>query len=60
MKMAVFWVIGPCRLVEVFIALMMEAVRTSETLVNVYQSTMRYNPEDCHIKYFIIGFVTRR
>jgi hypothetical protein len=28
------------------IALMMEAARTSETLVNVYQTTRRYNPED--------------
>jgi hypothetical protein len=30
------------------IALMMEAVRTSETLVNSQQSTRRYNPEDSH------------
>jgi hypothetical protein len=29
-----------------FIALMMEEVNTSETLVNLYQSTRRYNPED--------------
>jgi hypothetical protein len=28
------------------IALMMEAVQTSETSVNSYQSTRRYNPED--------------
>jgi hypothetical protein len=27
---------------------MMEAVQTSETLVNSYQSTWRYNPEDSH------------
>jgi hypothetical protein len=34
--MAVFWVVAPCSLVDVyqrFIALMMEAARTSETLV---------------------------
>jgi hypothetical protein len=31
------------------IALMMEAVQTSETLVNSYQSTRRYNPEDGHL-----------
>jgi hypothetical protein len=31
-------------------ALMMEAARTSETLVNVYQTTRRYNPEDSHIR----------
>jgi hypothetical protein len=32
------------------IALMMEAARTSETLVNFYQTTRRYNPEDSHLK----------
>jgi hypothetical protein len=30
------------------ISLMMEAVRTSETLVKLCQSTKRYNPEDRH------------
>jgi hypothetical protein len=30
-------------------ALMMEAARTSETSVNVYQTTRRYNPEDSHL-----------
>jgi hypothetical protein len=44
--MAVFWVVGPCRA----IALMMEAARTSETLVNFYQTTRRYNPEDSHLR----------
>jgi hypothetical protein len=38
--MAVFWAI----------ALMMEAARTSETLVNFYQTTRRYNPEDSHLR----------
>jgi hypothetical protein len=38
MKMAVFW------------AMMMEAVQTSETLVNSYQYTLRYNPEDSHLQ----------
>jgi hypothetical protein len=28
---------------------MMEAVQTSETSVNFYQSTRRYNPEDGHL-----------
>jgi hypothetical protein len=28
---------------------MMEAASTSETLVNFYQTTRRYNPEDSHI-----------
>jgi hypothetical protein len=32
-------------------ALMMEAARTSETLVNFYQTTRRYNPEDSHQRY---------
>jgi hypothetical protein len=27
---------------------MMEAARTSETLVNLYQTTRCYNPEDSH------------
>jgi hypothetical protein len=31
------------------IALMMEAARTSETLVNFYHTTRRYNPEDSHL-----------
>jgi hypothetical protein len=35
--MAVFWV-----------ALMMEAARTPETLIKVYQITWQYNPEDSH------------
>jgi hypothetical protein len=34
---------------EDIIALMMEAARTSETLVNFYQTTRRYNPEDSHL-----------
>jgi hypothetical protein len=32
------------------IALMMEAARTSETLVNFCQTTRRYNPEDSHLR----------
>jgi hypothetical protein len=60
--MAVFWVVAPCSLVKFYqthgvsevlaasiIALMMEAARTSETLVNFYQTTWRYNPEDSHL-----------
>jgi hypothetical protein len=38
------------------IALMMEAARTSETLVNLYQTTRRYNPEDSHLRNY--SFVT--
>jgi hypothetical protein len=62
MKMAVFWVIAPCSLVEVYErfrgpcclqhqgALKIEAARTSETLVNFYQTTRRYNPEDSRLR----------
>jgi hypothetical protein len=32
------------------VALMMEAARTSETLVNFYQTTRRYNPEDSNLR----------
>jgi hypothetical protein len=31
-------------------ALMMEAARSSETLVDFYQTTRRYNPEDSHLR----------
>jgi hypothetical protein len=62
--MAVFWVVASCSLVEVYqsfrgpcclhhhslTALMMEAARTSETLIIFYQTTRRYNPEDSHIR----------
>jgi hypothetical protein len=34
----------------VIIALMMEAATTSETLVNFYQTTRRYNPEDSDLR----------
>jgi hypothetical protein len=45
MKMAVR-AMSKCHLL---IALMMEAARTSETLVNFYQTTRHYNPEDSHL-----------
>jgi hypothetical protein len=32
------------------IALMMEAARTSEKLVNFYETTRRYNPENSHLR----------
>jgi hypothetical protein len=59
MKMAVFSVVAPCRLVEVdrrfrgiaasLITLMMEAASTSETSLNFYQTTLHSNPEDSHL-----------
>jgi hypothetical protein len=40
----------PCNAVWTGVSLpMMHAVQTSETLVNLYQSTGRYNPEYSHI-----------
>jgi hypothetical protein len=62
-KMAVFWVVAPCSLVWVYQhfrslycfhhqgALMMEAVQTSEMLVNPYQSTWCYNPKDSNLHF---------
>jgi hypothetical protein len=47
-KMAVFWFVAPCSLA---ITLLMEAARTSETSVNFYQTTRRYNPEDSHLRF---------
>jgi hypothetical protein len=41
-KMTVFWDVAPCNLV----ALIMEAVGTSETSVNFYQTTWHNIPED--------------
>jgi hypothetical protein len=39
--------------VAIAIALVMEAARTSETLVNFYQTTRRYNPEDSHLRLWL-------
>jgi hypothetical protein len=33
--------------------MVMEAARTSETLVNFYQITRRCNPEDSHLRYTV-------
>jgi hypothetical protein len=66
MKMAVFWIVTSCNLVEIHhhlrdtcclhpksslpIALMIEAAGASETLVNFYQTTQHLNPEDSHLQ----------
>jgi hypothetical protein len=60
MKMAVFWIAAPFSLVEVYHCLEVLAVsiiramdtaeNTSETSVNLYQTTCRYNPEDSHLR----------
>jgi hypothetical protein len=49
--MAVFWVAASIirAMTKLLIALMMEAARSSETLVNFYQTTRRYNPEVSHL-----------
>jgi hypothetical protein len=50
--MTALWDMVLCSLVEVnrrFINLMMEAVRTSETLVHFYDTTQRHIPEGCHL-----------
>jgi hypothetical protein len=48
---------GPFRAPRVLASrspLMMEEARTSETLVNFYQTTRRYNPEDSHLRTQIL------
>jgi hypothetical protein len=60
MKMAVFWNVVLCNVVEVYrcfrgaccllIALMMEAANTSETSVSFYQTARRNIPEGCHLQ----------
>jgi hypothetical protein len=51
--MAVFWVVAPCSLLEVYqrwlIALMMKAASISETSINFYQTTWRNHQEDWHL-----------
>jgi hypothetical protein len=44
MKMAVFWVVAPCIRPDD------ETARTSETLVNFFQTIQRNNPEDSHLR----------
>jgi hypothetical protein len=58
MKMATFFDTSPCSLAEVdqrfkydaSIALMTEAVRTSETSAYFYETTRRSIPEGCHLR----------
>jgi hypothetical protein len=56
--MTVFWDVAPCSQVEIgrrfrgsycLISLMMEAVNTSETKVNFYETTRRNIPVDSHL-----------
>jgi hypothetical protein len=54
-KMAVFWVVAPCSLVEVHqrfrgpCCLHHQGDLSSPTLLNFYHTTRRYNPEDGHV-----------
>jgi hypothetical protein len=45
-------------LIASILTLMMEAARTSETLVNFYQTTRRNNPQDSHIR-IEFSFISR-
>jgi hypothetical protein len=55
-------------IVASIMALIMEAARTSETSVNFYQTTQRYNPEDSHLhthrrenlKSYLVLFLVRK
>jgi hypothetical protein len=65
MKCRVFWDVAPCSHVEadrLFNALMMEAVRTSETLAHFNMTTGRYIPEDStrHCLCLLVFYVTFR
>jgi hypothetical protein len=54
MKMAVFWVVAPCRLAT---HRPDDGGSTdSETSVNSYQSTRRYNPEDSHLRRTVVSY----
>jgi hypothetical protein len=62
MALAVFWVVAPCRLVKVYIViLIMEAAWTCEMLVNLYKFTWCYNPEDgrFHVYFFLTFLLCR-
>jgi hypothetical protein len=53
-KMAVYWVVAPCSLVEVYQRFRgpccLHHQDDDETLVNFYRTTRCYNPEDSHLR----------
>jgi hypothetical protein len=60
MKMAAFWDVAPCSLVEVYrrfrracypIIALLEAASTSETSLNFYQTKWRYIPKDSQVQF---------
>jgi hypothetical protein len=44
----------PWNVIKMYVCMMMEAARTSEMLVNFYQTTRRYNPEDSHLHHNLV------
>jgi hypothetical protein len=42
--------VSEVRTASIISALMMDAVRTSETSVNIYLTTRQYNPEDSELR----------
>jgi hypothetical protein len=48
-KATAFWDIGHTASIIATIAVMMEAVRTSETAVHFDETTRRYTPEACNL-----------
>jgi hypothetical protein len=58
MKIAIFWVVAPCSLEEVYqrfrrtCCLHHQAASTSETSVNFYQTTHCYNTEDSYLHVY--------
>jgi hypothetical protein len=53
MKMAVFWIVAPCSLVEVYQRFRGPYClhhQGDETFVNFYQTTRRYNPQESHLR----------
>jgi hypothetical protein len=63
MKIVVFWVVAPGSLIQVYRhfrsacclhnqVLMKEAVRTSETSINFYQTARSHSPHDSHLQNF--------
>jgi hypothetical protein len=48
--MAVFWVVPPRSLVEVYQRFRSAYCRHQQGALNFYQTTQRYNPEDSHLR----------
>jgi hypothetical protein len=48
-KVAIFWFVVPCILVEVHWCFIGTLAITSETLANFYQTVQRYDSEDSHL-----------